>query len=129
MLLIIGIVLEPQINLLYDRFNEVIEFLSHIFESYYKIGRKVTDGNFESRFNRVVFEVQCFYFMNLDISTLDKHDQFVQNFIRLSSNDTEFRTSIESSTKNIDSYRIRYSKFQELINNSYNLNLEINPFN
>lgn len=121
--------LEAKINQLYDRFNEVIDFLSHIFDSYHKIGRKVTDGNFESRFNRVVFEVQCFYFMNLDMNSLSNHDKFVQSFIELSSNDPEFRTSIESSTKNIDSYRIRYAKFQELINNSYNLNIELNPFN
>lgn len=119
---------ESTIKADYEKINSIIEFLSSIFGDPKKVGRKATSGELEKRFNRVLFEVQIFYFLRLDISNLSNTDQFLQGFIKLCSDDAEFRSSIESSTKNTESYKIRYSKFQELINNSFNLNTQLNPF-
>ena len=112
----------------YSEINETIEYLTGIFNGVKKVGRKVTNNEFESRFNRVVFEVQLFFFMQLDRQSLSNEQLFLDEFKKLSSNDVEFRSSIESSTKNIESYRNRYSKFQELVNRVYSLNIDINPF-
>jgi hypothetical protein len=60
--------LEKDVHEIYQSINECIDYLNEIFGGYEKIGRKITDGEFESRFNRVIFEVQLFYFLNIDIS-------------------------------------------------------------
>jgi uncharacterized protein with ParB-like and HNH nuclease domain len=119
---------ERRVQELYSKMNMTIDFLSNLFGSYEKVGRKVTGTEFESRFNRVVFEVQCFYFMQLDLSSLSNSQKFIDSFKLLCNEDNEFRTSVESSTKNIESYKTRYSKFENLINNSYNLTISLNPF-
>lgn len=117
-----------RIQNLYEEFNDTIHFLSASFGGVEKVGRKVTDGNFESRFNRVIFEVQMYYFMQLNKKDLNYIDRFVEGFKEMCSNDVEFRTSIESSTKNIDNYRTRYTRFQALLNDTLKLDLKINPF-
>ncbi len=120
---------ESEISNTYKEFNDTIEYLSTVFGSSSKIGRKVTNNEFESRFNRVIFEVQCFYFMQMDRKELKLTEVFIENFKKLCSEDNEFRTSVESSTKNIESYRTRYSKFQTLLNESFELSIDLNPFN
>lgn len=113
---------------LYKELNETIEYLAEIMKSHTKVGRKVTNNEFESRFNRVIFEVQCFFFMQLDRENLKTTETFVEEFKNLCSNDIEFRASVESSTKNIESYRTRYTKFQDIINKSFDLKEDLNPF-
>ena len=92
--------------------------------------QKFTNDNPESRFNRVVLEVQLFFFVNLDLSiiTPENGQVFANNFKRLCQDDTDFRSSLESSTKNIESYKIRFSRFQEIVNDSFKISLDINPF-
>lgn len=72
--------------------------------------------------------MEIFYFLHLDNSILSKKEVFITSFKKLCTKDSDFRASIESSTKNIEYYKIRYVKFQELINKSFELNLAINPF-
>lgn len=120
--------LEENIHEIYNEINLTITYLSEIFGGHQNVGRKVTGDLFESRFNKVVFEIQLFYFMQLDKSSLVNAEIFVQAFKDLSSNDAYFRSSIESSTKNLDNYKIRYSKFEEIINRSFNMQICINPF-
>jgi hypothetical protein len=62
------------------------------------------------------------------LSNRTNSEKFVEEFKELSSKDYEFRSSIESSTKNIENYQIRYSKFQTLMNESFGLQLKLNPF-
>lgn len=121
---------ETEVFTLYKRINECIEVLSNIFGGYKSIGRKFTNENPESRFNRVVLEVQLFFFVNLDLSiiTPENGQVFANNFKRLCQEDTDFRSSLESSTKNIESYKIRFSRFQTIINDSFKINLDVNPF-
>lgn len=121
---------ESKVESLYSRINECIDGLAEIFGGYKIIGRKFTNGNPESRFNRVLLEVQLFFFVNLNFDLIDNESslKFKDEFIKLCQEDFDFRSSIESSTKNIDNYRIRFSKFQDLINKSFNTSLDVNPF-
>lgn len=120
--------LEPRIKELYNRINSTIDLLKNIFDGYKFIGRKYDENEYSNRFNKVLFEVEVFYFMHLDNTILTNKAQFIKAFKKLCLKDIDFRTSIESSTKNIEYYKIRYTKFQELINQTFNLDLRINPF-
>ena len=117
-----------KIIMLYSQINNAIELLASILGDHSSIGRKFEGEKMINRFNRVLFEVELFYFLHLDNSVTDRKEQFVANLKLLCNNDSEFRNSIESSTKSMDNYRIRYTKFQDLINSTFNTNLSINPF-
>lgn len=121
---------ETEVEALYFEINESIEALAMVFEGYNKIGKKFTDNKPESRFNRVLLEVQLFFFVHLNFTLINDEtsEKFKSGFIQLCQEDTDFRSSIESTTKSIDNYRIRFSKFQQLINNSFDTNLNVNPF-
>jgi hypothetical protein len=121
---------EAEVDDIYKRINHSIEILKYIFGDYVMIGRKFTDDKPEKRFNRVMFEVQMFFFIHLNEQLINNNtkNSFMQNFIALCQNDYEFRNSIEASTKNIDNYRIRFSKFQNLINKSFGDTINANPF-
>lgn len=122
--------LEADVEGIYKRINHSIEILKNILGDYVLVGRKFTDGRPEKRFNRVLFEVQMFFFIHLNEQLLTETTSklFVENFITLCQNDYEFRNSIEASTKNIDNYRIRFSKFQDLMNTSFGDSITVNPF-
>lgn len=115
---------------IYSAINDCIHELADIFNDYNKIGRKFTDGKLEPRFNRVLLEVQIYFFYHLDFTLVNAETKrsFLDGFIKLCQKDADFRSSIESSTKNIDNYRIRFDKFQKLINDSFSTNLDIIPF-
>lgn len=121
---------ENIIHELYGRVNQTIEILRDIYGDYLHIGRKFSNDKPEKRFNRVLLEVQLFYFSQLDHSLVNHTtvDTYMKSFIKLCQEDFDFRNSIEASTKNIDNYRIRFSKFQILVNESFGCNLDINPF-
>ena len=120
--------IEITIKQLYSKINSAIELLKEIFGDYTCIGRKFENGFLVSRFNKVIFEVELFYFMHLDRTILKNKDKFIENYKELCCNDSDFRDSVERSTKNLEYYKIRYSKFQELINKSFEKSLLINPF-
>ena len=123
--------MEESIEHMYKVILSTTEILREVFGGYSQIGRKYKDGKFESRFNRVIYEVQVFYFCQIPNACLnqDNNKVFVDRFIKLCDQDSMFRASIEGSTKNIDNYIIRYTKFQEIVNEAYHCNLNINPFN
>lgn len=120
--------MESSIKEIYYKINKSIELLGKIFGDVKYVGRKYKNGDFESRFNKVLFEVEIFYFMYLDESILQYRDKFVEAFKSLSTRDPEFMASIESSTKNIENYKIRYNRIQQLINDSLEIDLKVNPF-
>lgn len=119
---------EPEILKISSEFNESILRLIKVFKVD-KVGRRVNNGKWESRFNKVLFEVEAFYFSL--ISDNDISEKAIKNFIidfsSLCDKDPEFRASIESSTKDLNRYVTRYKKFQNLINKSFNKNIDIIP--
>jgi len=108
---------KPKVEAVYSDFNKAITLLSTIIETE-KIGRKFTKGRWEGKFNKVLFEVEVYYFMELikyKISSKEKKE-FIQGFQELCESDTEFRRSIELSTKDIGQYEVRFKRFLSLIN-------------
>lgn len=62
--------------------------------------RKWSNGRFELRFNRAVFDAMVFYFANLDVDMLvKKADEIKKAFISLCANDPRFVKAVESTTK------------------------------
>lgn len=120
--------MESVIKEVHTKINDAITLLSKIFGDVKFVGRKYKNGDFESRFNKVLFEVEVYYFMSLDQSVLQYKDRFMEAFKNLSTHDPDFMASIESSTKNIENYKVRYGRMQRLINESFDMQLNINPF-
>ena len=95
--------------------NAAIHLLSRFFDNINLVGRKFRNGEYEKKFNRVLFEVEMYYFMNLNDRVLDKSEDFVKAFERLCTDDSDFKISLESTTKSMTNYSIRYTKFHNLI--------------
>jgi len=119
---------EEKINSLLLAFNQSVEFLLSAFPEN-KVGRKFTNDKWESRFNRALFEVQAFYFSKFDakkLKTLDKR-AVLNAFSSLCKNDKDFQKSIETSTKTIENYEVRFTKFQDAMNKALKLKIEAVP--
>lgn len=110
---------------------DAILLLKDIFGDFDKVGRKYKGGQIEQRFNRVLLEVEVFYFRHLIGHELqsDANAHFIESFMNLCDSDSQFMSSLEGSTKNIENYRVRYSKFYEIFTESYPVVGQIdNPF-
>ena len=122
------IVEKTEVDSLYSKINDAIGLLCNMFGEYKAIGRKYEGDNMLSRFNKVLFEVELFFFLHLDASVEVYKESFINNLKKLCNEDAAFRDSIESSTKSMENYRVRYAKFQDMINLTFNKALSINPF-
>lgn len=79
-------------------------------------GKKYSETKFESALNRAVFEVQAYYFSFPKVrkAALERKGKVVAAFKALCS-DTEFRTTIEATTKSIENYRTRFEMYRAAI--------------
>jgi uncharacterized FlaG/YvyC family protein len=114
---------------LVSNINKAIDKLADILDGIKNVGRKTRDYKFISSFNRVLLEVQVYYFLQLDFSKIknvDKYEFKIQLYELL--DDFYFKNSIESSTKDLNKYNLRYSMFEQLINKCFHLELNLNPF-
>lgn len=120
---------QSDIEALFDKIHNTIELLFFFFDNYQSIGRKYLEDSYERRFNRVLLEVEVFFFSFLldNEKIKEKKDEFVAAFKNLCK-DKDFKETLVTSTKNLENYRIRYTKFQNMVNEVFNLNLEVNPF-
>jgi antitoxin component HigA of HigAB toxin-antitoxin module len=101
-----------------------VEALNSVFGD--KVGRKFKDGRFETSLNRALFEVQAYYFSFPPIRETAQQDslRLIEAFKELSE-DKEFQTSIEVTTKSIDHYRTRFGRFREMLHNVLGVQPEI----
>jgi len=108
---------ESQVEELFLQFNKATTFLITAFPPN-RVGRKYTGGKWETRFNRALFEVQAFYFSHLDEQVLAgaNKDAIVAKFIELCDGDKKFQDSIETSTKTLENYETRFTRFQDAMN-------------
>jgi hypothetical protein len=107
---------------LFERFNYSTDFLLSAFPAN-KVGRKFTKAQWESRFNRALFEVQVYYFSMLsdgDLKNIDK-TKVVSAFQKLCNENQTFQDSIEVSTKTIEKYDTRFSLFRDAMNTALGL--------
>jgi hypothetical protein len=119
---------ESKVSELYQAFNDATDFLLCALPAG-KVGRKFTNGKWETRFNRALFEVQVYYFSRVPpakLATLDK-GVVVSAFQDLCNADSEFQLSIETSTKTIQNYQTRFSKFQHTMNATLGLHVDDIP--
>ena len=118
---------EPKTESVLEELNGSIELLNDVF-SYALAGRKFIDGSWERRFNRVLFEVEAFYFRFIPRNKIRPNKQkFLDRFQKLCSDDREFRSSIEATTKTNEQYETRFRLFQEVVNKSFGLKLDNIP--
>lgn len=93
-----------------------------------KVGRKMTEKGWESRFNRALYEVEVYYASRLDRGTIEKRAvEFQTAFQHLCLGRPEFIDSIETSTKNIDKYYTRFSLYKDMINEVFDVKIDEIP--
>jgi hypothetical protein len=80
------------------------------------MGRKFKAGHFEQALNRALFEVQAFYFSFPAVreAARRKKRAFLAAFKALSAN-SAFLQSIESTTKSIENYRLRFETYRTML--------------
>lgn len=120
---------EKTIKDLKDRVILAIEKLNIVFGSYDDIARKYKNGEKFKQFNRVIFEVLVFFFdkINRDKLIAGNNQRFKDSYKELFAKDTDFQATIDGSTKNMDNYKIRYSRIQDIVNDAYDVNIT-SPF-
>lgn len=119
---------ERKVSEIYRNFNFTIELLESVYGPQY-VGRKFTDGKWDKSFNKVLFEVEVYYFMHLINKKITKaeKEKFIDAFKKLSGEDSVFRRSIEASTKDTGQYIVRYEKFRSIINKSFKTKISNAP--
>ncbi|RIA18850.1 uncharacterized protein DUF262 [Ectopseudomonas oleovorans] len=119
---------EADVVRLFDEMNEGCAYLLDKV-GLKKTGRKFTEDHWETRFNRALFEVECYYFSKVPkverdaISAADLIGE-LEHFFKES---PDFVDSIETSTKNIYRYRARYALFQEFVNKVFGTAIDCVP--
>jgi hypothetical protein len=108
----------PRVDSVYKELNLAINNLKEVL-GLSLVGRKFVDGAWESRFNRVLFEVEAFYFRLIPSSKLAAgKKKFVSGLQKLFE-DPEFRSSVETTTKTNDRYELRFGRFRKLVNTAF----------
>lgn len=59
--------------------------------------------------------------------TDERNNKFVLAYKNLFAVDSEFQATIDGSTKNLENYKIRYSRIQDIVNEAYGIKLD-SPF-
>lgn len=106
---------------LYKDFNNSIKKLESIF-SYEYIGRKLSDKKIDRKFNKVLFEVQVYYFMYVEdeLLTDQKKEEIRLAFTKLCDN-SEFIETLEHTTQAVVKYENRFELFEKHIIKNLNL--------
>lgn len=118
---------EKSIQELVSAFNAATALLIEIMPPK-KVGRKFTKQGWETRFNRALFEVQVYYISRVPEETVRQFAaDFVARFQALCLENDEFIDTIETSTKNITKYYLRYSIFQSLVNGVFGTSIDSIP--
>ncbi len=110
-----------------ETFNTATQNLINTFPKG-KVGRKISNNQWESQFNRVLFEVEVYYFSKLDQDFISNNSQGFKNafYSFFLQNDT-FLSTIESTTKSLERYYTRFYIFQEFINKLFGVNINSIP--
>ena len=81
-----------------------------------EVGRKYKGERYERALNRALFEVQAYYlsFPKVRAAAIKDRSKIVAAAKELFS-DNDFIASIESTTKSVENYRTRFSKYQKML--------------
>jgi len=92
---------------------KAIDFLGKLI-GYQNIGRKLKGEDFDWRFNKVLFEVQVLFATHMEdlVFQNEETEKYLLGLRKILENNTEFRQSIESTTKSMERYKARYSIYE-----------------
>lgn len=117
---------KPKVQTVYREMNSAISNLAEVL-GIRLIGRKFVNDSWETRFNRVLFEVEAFYFRLIPHNKIaGGKKKFVAGLQKLFV-DPEFRSSVETTTKTNDRYELRFRRFQKLVNESFDTKINELP--
>jgi uncharacterized protein with ParB-like and HNH nuclease domain len=118
------------IETLKNRVFEAVKKLVDVFGNNNKVGRKYKNGELNTKFNRVLLEVLVFFFDKIGHGklTIDNNSKFKDLYIKLFEEDFDFQATIDGSTKNMENYKIRYSRIQDIVSEAYGIQGKITPF-
>lgn len=113
-----------------DRVFNAIKKLILVFGDKNEVARKYKNGILNTKFNRVLLEVLVFFFDKIDKVKLTNENnlKFKNLYKDLFEEDFEFQATIDGSTKNMENYKIRYSRIKDLVVEVYRDQHVIMPF-
>ena len=119
---------KPTVTELLAEINSATMLLINTFGEKW-VGRKFSNGNWESRFNRALYEVEIYYFGKLPQADFQKvgAETIKTAFQEFCGGTPEFLDSIETSTKNLQRYRRRYELFQGFVNRTFGTSIDYVP--
>ena len=89
-----------------------------------EVGRKYKADRYERSLNRALFEVQAYYLSFPAVrSAAAKNKSAILDEAKALFGDTDFIASIESTTKSIENYRTRFSKYQKMLQHALGVKL------
>ena len=117
-----------RVKQVYSDFNRAIEKLEQVLEGD-NVGRRYSpDRGWERPLNKVLFEVEAYYFMCLDDAIIkNKKKQFTTELEKFFKDNPVFIESIQASTSNLEKYINRYTLFCDLINKVFGTNIRVLP--
>jgi hypothetical protein len=119
---------ENSIRSTHENMIRGIELAAMVLGGMDRVGRRLSKTGFDRRFNKVLFEVQVYYFARLDMDFIsaDQVRAFLQGFEALLQ-DARFAQAIGDTTKGLNEYRVRYTAMQWLFTQAFGVTIE-NPF-
>lgn len=126
-----------KLNEFWKRKSSIIEDEAAAFEKAIETTREIfgagdafkkwKNGKFESKFNRTVFDIMLYYFSDgaLAEKALQKKEQIVRSFMDVCESDTEFLSSLETTTKTIHATWKRYETWAKVLKNVVEIPIHI----
>lgn len=110
-----------------EALNEAIKATYSIFENH--AFKKWKNKNFDTRINRAIYDIMVYYFSNEDIrnAAIKKKTQIKEKFISLCTEDNDFLSSFETSTKNIQPTTTRFVSWGNGLKDILGIDIKI-PF-
>ena len=107
-----------------------IEKLITVFGNKSEVARKYKNEELNTKFNRVLLEVLVFFFDKIDDAKLTKENnlKFKDLYKMLFKEDFAFQATIDGSTKNMENYKIRYSRIKDIVAEAYGIQIVEMPF-
>lgn len=109
----------------FDDFECAHEVIREIFQD--NAYRKWSDGRFENRFNRSIFDIMIQSFCHREVreATRGKEALVQEEFKKLCEEDQEFVNSLTTTTKSLSSTCTRFSQWNAMLNSRFGLGLSI----
>lgn len=117
---------EKQLNLRLEQMNAAIDVGIESFGDKH-FCRKFVDGQFESRFNRAIFDVLVLSLTHDKFRdwAINHKVEMVKAFCELSSKNNSFIRSIETTTKSVDATRTRFSEWYGAIKKASGIEIQM----